>query len=206
MPCSIKGRYADPRICLKVLSHPLRRKILHKLAIQTIDGPVNKKELAKAVGIGYQELLYQLNNHLKSFWEVKQEQKKRGAHEEFIAPPDPNTVYIMIGEGATIYVIDPLANIFGKLSDGTRCDHCPTEQVEKCLEKIKTEKYFGLSLEERRKQEKLLAANNRPNSPNPMDFIASYIALKSLEGEMCTVQICETECHFIKAVRLNIQK
>jgi len=199
--CSIHGRYIDPGDCLKVLDHPLRKKILHGLALETIDGPITKKELAKALGMSYTELLYQLNKQLKGFWEVKREQKKRGAHEEFIAPQTPNAIYVMLGEGATIYMLDPLANIFGRISEGTRCDDCSREQIAKCLDRTKVGECFDFTPEEMRKQEKLLAVNKRPVPFTPVDRIIGCIALRSLVGEGCAIEVCQTECNFMKKVR-----
>ncbi|MBO3803234.1 MAG: hypothetical protein JTT11_05080 [Candidatus Brockarchaeota archaeon] len=201
MGCLIKAKYIDPKICIKVLNHRLRQRILHKLEVETVDGPVSKKELANAVGIGYLELVYQLNKQLKGFWEVKGERKKRGAREEFIAPPTLNAVYVMLGEEATVYVLDPLANIFGKMSDGTRCDFCSGAQKAKCLERIKSEECFTFTPEEKRRLERLFAANKRIGAPTPMDRIIGCVALRSLEGEGCAVEVCESECHFVKKVR-----
>lgn len=204
--CSIKGRYVDPKTCLKILDHPLRKKIMHKLAVETIDGPITKNKLANAVGVSYTELLYQLNKHLKGFWEVKREQKKRGTHEEFIALPTQNTVYVILGEGAVIYLLDPLANIFGKISGGTRCDECSSAQIAKCLEKTRSDKCLDFTPEERRRREKLLEANNRPKPYTPMDYIISCIAFKSLEGEEYAIEVCETECHFMSKIRASLRK
>jgi len=204
--CSIQGRYIEPGDCLKVLDHPLRKKILYNLALETLDGPITKKELARALDISYTELIYQLNRQLKGFWEVKDEQKKRGAHEEFIAPQAPNTIYVMLGEGAAIYLIDPLANIFGRMSDGTRCDECSREQMAKCLQRTKTDKCFDFTPEEIKKQERLLDANRRPYPFTPIDRIIGCIALRSLTGEGCAIKVCETECNFMKKVRAKIQR
>jgi hypothetical protein len=206
MGCLIRAKYIDPEICIKILNHRLRQKILHKLEVETIEKPITKKELADAVGIGYSELLYQLNNQLKGFWKVKEERKKRGAHEEFIVPSSPNTVYVMLGEGATIYVLDPLANMFGKMSNGTRCDDCSNSQKVKCLERTRSEKCFSFTPEEKRRQERLFSANNRPDAPTPMDRIIGCVALKSLEGDECAVEVCEAECHFLKRIRASSKK
>ncbi|MGQ9515047.1 MAG: hypothetical protein ACUVTL_08385 [Thermoproteota archaeon] len=173
--------------------------------LKTLDRPISKKELAEAVGISYQELLYQLNKQLKYFWEVKGERKKRGAHEEFIAPSNPNTVYVMLGEGGTIYALDPLVNIFGKMGDGTRCDECPVIEKEKCLEKIKNDVCFNFTAEERRRQEKLFAANKRSGAP-PMDHIIGCVALKILEGEDCSIEVCETECNFLRKIKVGTSR
>jgi hypothetical protein len=203
MSCSIQGRYLDPQSFLKVFKHPLRKRILYRLAVKTIDEPISKKELAREVGVSYSELLYQLNKHLRGFWEVKREQKKRGAREEFIAPVSPNTVYVMLGEGATLYYMDPLANIFGKLSDGTRCDACSDKQKEKCLVKVRSMEC--LTPEELMVREKLLAANDREDIMTPTDRIVSRIAFKSLEGEGCSVRVCDTECHFIERIKASMK-
>lgn len=206
--CSISGYYLEPKTFYKILDHPLRKRILHKLYALTMDKPVTKKALAKALGVGYLQLLYQLNHYLRHFWEVKEERKIRGTREELIAPSDSNTIYIMLGTRATIYMLDPLANLFGKISEiGTRCDLCSREQISKCLEKTKIGECFSLSPEEKNRQERLLGANSRSAPYTMMDHIVSCTILRSLEGEGCEVLVTENTCEFLeKVTQLNTSK
>jgi hypothetical protein len=51
--CIIHGLYLDPEKCMKVMNHELRKKILQRLHLLTIRGPISKRMLAEAVGVGY---------------------------------------------------------------------------------------------------------------------------------------------------------
>jgi len=200
--CRIYGHYLDPKTCLKIINHDLRKRILHKLFVLTLDKPTTKEELAKALDIDYSKLLYQLNAHLKGFWEVKREEKRRGAREEFIAPPETNILFIMLGADSTVYILDPLANLFGKIREvGTRCDRCSNTQIYRCWEQIRGSKCFDFSREEVIKQRKLLEINSRSAPFTPMDWIIACTALRCLEGEGCVVEIAEDTCMFIKKMR-----
>jgi len=194
--CLINARYIDLGTSLRIINHQLRRRILHVLSVATLDNPVTKKALAEILGIPYASLLFQLNQQLRGFWEVKYERRKRGAREEFIAFTGKNSVYVSLGSDATLYVLDPLANLFGRLIDGTRCDKCPREQIDKCLSRISSHECLNFSPEERRKLERLLLANARSRPFTPMDHIIACTVLRGLEGLPCTVQITSDECRF----------
>ena len=199
--CLLHARYLDPEIFLRIVNHPLRKKILHMLSLLTLEKPIAKKELAGVLGIPYTRLLFQLNKQLNGFWKIERERKKRGAHEELIAPVERNSVYVMLGSDATLYVLDPLANIFGKLSQGTRCRECSSDQLKKCLAVIDAHICFGFSPEDRKRQEKLLLANGRSPPFTPMDYILACAALRSLEGRPCAVRIADEDCQFMSRIR-----
>jgi hypothetical protein len=199
--CLINAKFIDLETCLKVIRHPLRRRILHALSVATLDYPVTKKALAEMLGIPYTMLIFQLNRQLRGFWEVRGERRKRGAREEFIAFAERNGVYISLGANTLIYVLDPIANLFGKLSEGTRCDKCPKEQVEKCLGKVSEHERLNFSPEEKRLLERLLLANGRVRPFTPMDHIITCAILRSFEGLPCAVQVTSDECKFIAEAR-----
>lgn len=199
--CLIHGYYLNPETCLKVINHPLRREILHKLYTLTVKGPITKRNLADSLGIDYYELIYQLNNHLKDFWQVRYEKKRRGAREEFIAPPEVNAVYIMLGSGATIYMLDPLANLYGKIGEiGVRCQKCAPIQVDRCLEEISSQRCLDFCPEERQKLAKILEINSRRMPFTPIDYIVACTALRSLEGQGCIINLSRTACEFLKRI------
>lgn len=200
--CRIHGYYLDPKTCLKVTNHDLRKRVLHKLFVLTLDKPTTKEELAKALGVDYSKLLYQLNAHLKGFWKVKYEEKRRGAREEFIAPPETDILFIMLGADSTVYILDPLANLFGKIREvGTRCDRCSNTQIDRCWEQIRGSKCFDFGQEEVIRQRKLLEINFRSAPFTPMDWIIACTTLRCLEGKGCVVEIAEDICGFIKKMR-----
>jgi hypothetical protein len=204
--CVIQGIYIDPETCMKIIDHKLRREILHQLYLQTIRGPVSKRMLAEALHLDYYELIYQLNNHLKDFWQVRYEVKKRGTHEEFISPPESNAVYIMLSSGAIINVLDPLANLYGQLSDtGTRCQQCSNTQMEKCLDQIREQSCFHFCREENQKMTKMLEMNNRATPFTPVDLIIACTALRSLEGQGCIVNLGRTRCEFLRKMEAHKQ-
>lgn len=205
--CRIRGVTINPQVYLKVINHDLRKRILHKFFALTINGSISKKQLADALGIGYHKLLYQLNEHLRDFWEVKYEKKIRGAHEEFIAPPHTNLIYVNIGTDAMIHVLDPLANLFGTLRKvGTRCDQCSELQIGRCLADLRRQGCYPIDEEEGVKQRKVLKANYRSDPLTPVDFILVCTALKTLERETCVVKPTDGKCPFIEKVRKELEQ
>jgi len=205
--CSIHGVTMDPQAYLKVINHNLRKRILNRLFVLTMDGPISKKQLADSLGIGYHELLYQLNEHLRDFWEVKYEKRIRGAHEEFIAPPYTNLIYVNIGTDATIHVLDPLANLFGTLRKvGTRCDQCSKRQIGRCIAYLRRQGCYPTDEEEEVKQREVLSANYRSDPLTPVDFILVCTALRTLERETCVVKPTEGKCPFIEKVRKELDQ
>ena len=142
-------------------------------------------------------MLYQLTNHLNHFWKVDYEKKVRGAREEYISPKWLNTVYCLIGGDAAIHIIDPLANIYGKLSKvGVRCDNCPEEQIKECLASASSDPCMPQTEEVVKKREIILMVNERPSPYKPLDLFLICTLIKSLENEPCTIDL---DCrHYLK--------
>jgi hypothetical protein len=163
--------------------------------------PQNLNKNPKFASTGYYELIYQLNTHLKDFWQVSYEEKKRGAREEFIAPPVANAIYIMLGSKATIYLLDPLANLYGSLGDtGTRCEQCSQTRIQRCLEELEKQPCFNFCGDEKQKLTRLLELNNRKERPTPVDLIIACTAMRSLEGQGCIVNLSRTNCAFLRRI------
>ena len=183
----IIGEFLEPAMYLKIINHPLRKHILNKLFQATTGGPVRKKYLAKELGIAYPRLVYQLNEHLNSFWEVVREEKIRGAREELISPVNHNTIYCTLSGDATIHIVDPLANLFGRLNIvGTRCDRCDLTQQQKCIKRMMeqgcADNYFK---PEERKD--ILVANNRKTPYTPVDYMLLCTITSILDVKKCVV-------------------
>jgi len=137
--CKIEIGYADPETYASVVNHKLRKEILKTLYQMSVNGPVSKQQIADRLGIGYHQLIYQLNNQLRGFWVIREEKKVRGTRMELIEPAKPHTVFMTFGSDDTIFVVDPIANLFGPLSRvGTRCDVCTEEDAMKCIEHVKS--------------------------------------------------------------------
>lgn len=200
--CEICGQFLNPQLFLKILGHKVRQNILHKLHLLTLKGPVTKKELADAVGIDYYQLIYQLNHQLKGFWKVRYEVKKRGARVEYIAPPESNPIYILLGSNTTIYVMDPLANIFGKLREvGTRCQCCSEHQIRGCLDTIINQPCFAFAAKDRERLNTLLKINGREKHLTPIDLVIACTVLRAFEGKGCVVELGRSGCVFLRRIR-----
>lgn len=203
--CQIFGKILSPKAYMKVISHDLRKEILHKLHILTLDLPISKKQIADAMGIHYEVVNYQLNEHLKDFWVVKHREKIRGTYKEYIAPEMPNTVYLNMGSEKTLYIIDPLANLIGRIKDvGTRCDQCSTDVRNRCLNEIQNQKCFLAGKRELVKREKVLEDNDRRRPFTPVDYMLVCTVAKSLDKETCIVQLNQCACPFIEKLRSEI--
>jgi len=184
------GEIVDPEVYLSVVNHDLRKDILHSLFILSMTGPITKIQIAESLDIGYHKMLYQLARHLNSFWKVDHDRKVRGAREEFISPHNYNTVYCLMGSDATIHILDPLANVFGKISEvGVRCDDCPKKKVDVCREKILNEPCFKQTPEIFKKKTIILETNNRNKPYTPIDHFLVCTIIKSLENEPCQLNI-----------------
>lgn len=200
--CRISGRLLTPQSYMKIISHDLRKDILHKLHVLTIDQPTTKHQLANSLGINYEKVNYQLNEHLEEFWEVKDREKIRGTYREYIAPEIPNAIYINIGTEGTIFTIDPLANLFGRIAKvGTRCEQCSKEQRERCLAELQTQKCFQTNGGEKTKWEKVLESNAREKPFTPVDLMLTCSVAKILEREPCMIQLTRCGCPFLKKLR-----
>lgn len=183
----ISGEFLDPDIYLKIVNHPLRKRILHRLFERGIEGPVRKKDLARDLNVDYHRLLYQLNEHLKEFWTVKKERKIRGAREELIMPINSNMIYCNLGRDAVINIIDPLANVFGRLNIvGTRCDSCGAEQQKKCVDRV-VKQGCAVNYLKLVKKRDILVANNRKKPYTPVDYILVCTITCVLDGEKCII-------------------
>jgi hypothetical protein len=192
---TIKGRVIDPQSFMKVISHPLRKKLLNRLYERASDIPITKEQLAKSAGVSYEQAIYQLNAHLREFWKVKRREKVRGTYREFIQPKDEHALYVNLGAGRTIFVIDPYSNLIGKLKDvGTRCDGCAPSFVKQCQAELMTQDCFGVGRNEQNKLEQLLETNGRKRPFTPIDYLLACTAAKGIEKEQCSLELGQCKC------------
>jgi len=196
--CSIRGQYIDPNIYIGIANHKVRQDILHNLFVKSFENPVTKKTLAESMKMDYNALVYQLNNQLRPFWDIKRTEKVRGAHNEFIGPQDNNTIYVCMGENAVIWHMDPLANLFGKLkATGTRCRLCSAEQLKKCLSEQKQINGCIRKAADAKKQALLLKTNCR-EPYTPVDYMLTCTVISELEAEKCTMSFKNCSCFFLE--------
>lgn len=187
---TLKGAILDPEVYLKVINHDLRKKILHELFKLSLNGPISKTEISDDLNIGYHQMLYQLNEHLRYFWIVDHEEKVRGAREEYIRPRNINTVYCLMGSEGALHIVDPLANLYGKIAKtGVRCDDCPPEQLKKCQESIKVRPCMPQTDEVQRRKQLILMVNERTPPYKPMDQFLVCTLIKSLENEPSAINL-----------------
>lgn len=190
----LNGEIIDPEIYLNVVNHELRKEILHTLFLHSITGPITKAQIADSLDIGYHKMLYQLTNQLEFFWKVDHEKKVRGAREEYITPKHVNTIYCLLGSDARIHILDPLANIFGKVSEvGTRCDKCSKEQIDTCLKQMDLHPCMPWTDEYNKKKQIILMENNRTLPYKPVDNFLICTLIKSLENKPCELTL---DCRF----------
>jgi hypothetical protein len=176
--CRIEIAYIDPEVYTSIVNHPLRRSILRSLYVMALDRPVSKQELADKVKIGYHQLVYQLGHQLSEFWKVAEERKVRGTRLELIAPAFPSAIFITLGRDGKIFVVDPLANLFGPLAKvGTRCDGCSTEDVRRCRGYVE-KGCCGIG-EPTADEQAILAKNDREIPFRPVD-LAILCSLKGV--------------------------
>ena len=199
--CKIELVYMDPDTYTAISTHELRQTILNKLYMEAYNGrSLTKQELADMLGIKYQQLVYQLTNHLKDFWTVQKEEKVRGTRMEYIAPANPNAVHMCIGKDRRIYIIDPIAELYGPIdSVGTRCDKCSVEEAEYCVQSL-TEK--GIIPKELTTSERETLSMNKRSGLRPLDrgFIE---ALKGMAaGDNCVLTIPCERCTFMQRKNL----
>ncbi|MEM0448799.1 MAG: hypothetical protein QW520_03140 [Methanomassiliicoccales archaeon] len=195
--CVIEIGCIDPETYSNIVNHPLRKEILKALYRKGLEGPVTKQSLAEAMKLNYHQLVYQLNNHLREFWEVAREEKVRGTRMEYIVPSHPHAVYISLGKEHSIYIFDPLANLFGPMSlVGTRCDFCTPNEAARCSKFV--ESSCGCSSELSESESALLKANGRSNPFRPLDKAIICALRKLSSGEKCVVNIPCEGCAFLK--------
>jgi hypothetical protein len=195
--CRIEIAYIDPETYTSVVNHDIRRAILRNLYVMALDRPVTKQELADRVKLGYHQLSYQLTHQLKDFWEVAGERKVRGTRLEYIAPASPSTIFITIGRDGRVFVVDPLANLFGPLSKvGTRCDGCSPQEMKRCLGYVRGG--CGFKGEPTAEEKAILAANGRGAPLRPVD-LAILCSLKGVaSGKACALSIPCDSCPLLR--------
>ncbi len=195
--CRMEIAYIDPETYSAVVNHKMRKDILRTLYRMALNGPVSKQEIADELQIDYHQLVYQLNNHLREFWTVKEELKRRGTRMELIAPSKPYVIFISLGKEQRIYVFDPLANLFGPLSKvGVRCDICSNAEAQKCLQFINTGCSCGSASTAAEKA--ILVANGRKANQRPVDM-AIICALRGTPvGQSCAIDIPCNTCTFLR--------
>lgn len=195
--CRIEISYIDPDTYTAIVNHDLRKAILRKLYVRALDNPISKQELADELGIGYHQLVYQLTHQLKDFWTVAEERKVRGTRMELIRPSSPSSIFITLGKEGRIFLVDPLANLFGPLASvGTRCDGCSTEESRRCLGHVQNGCCFTgpPSAEEL----EVLRVNERGDEIRPLD-LAILCALRGVAaGRKCVVSIPCDSCPFMR--------
>ena len=195
--CKMEIVCLDPGTYISIHDHEMRQRILTALFKMTrAHGPVSKQDLADRLKIKYQQLSYQLCDHLSSMWKVAKEEKVRGARMEYIVPSNPDAVYIAIGKDRKIYLIDPLAELFGPLSEtGLRCDSCSEEDCNECMASLIEKGIVPSAISEA--EEETLRINNRSKA-KPLDA-GIIVSLKGLAtGENCVLTIPCDRCTFMK--------
>ncbi len=198
--CRMEIVFLDPATYTAISDHAMRQEILVELFRSAYHEPVTKQAMADSLGIKYPQLVYQLNNHLRDFWDVKEEEKVRGTRMEYIGPANRNAVYLAVGAGGRIFVVDPLAGLFGAVADvGLRCDSCQDDEADNCVRSLES---GGLEIGMDDREAQTLERNSRHAPFRPLD-LASILAMRHMAaGEVCEIAIpCET-CHFLR--RRNI--
>ena len=203
--CKMEIVCLDPETYVSIRDHEMRQRILTTLFRMTrVSGPVSKQDIADRLGLKYQQLSYQMCDHLPSFWKVAKEEKVRGARMEFIVPANPDAVYIAIGKDRKIYVVDPMAELFGPLSDvGLRCDSCSEEDRKECIAALAEKKIIPKDISDAERETLRL---NRRNTAGPLD-IGIITSLKGLvTGDQCVLTIPCERCTFMKKKDCTLDK
>lgn len=199
--CRMEIHYLDPETYTAVATHELRQKILTKLFKTAYEGKkITKQELADSLDQKYQQIVYQLTNHLKDFWTVVGEEKIRGTRIEYIAPVNVHAVYLCLGKNRNIFVVDPIAEIYGPLRDvGFRCDKCSVEEAEHCTKSL-TEK--GIVSKTLSSNERETLSINMRSGMRPLD-LGLIESLKGLAyGNCCALTIPCERCSYMKKINL----
>lgn len=194
--CKMELVYMDPVTYTAVSTHAMRQQILTRLYREAYNGHcMTKQELADSLGIRYQQLVYQLMNHLNDFWTVVREEKVRGTRMEYIAPANPNAIHLCIGKDRRIYIVDPIAELYGPLDEvGARCDSCSVDEAEYCVQSL-IEK--GIVPRDLTPSERETLSMNKRSGLRPLDrgFIE---ALKGIAaGDSCVLTIPCERCTFM---------
>ena len=199
--CRMNLVYMDPDVYTAVANHKGRQSILTCLFRSTYNSaPVTKQQLADAVGMKYQQLVYQLNHQIRDFWTVVREEKVRGTRTEYIAPSDPDAVYMCVGKDRRIYIADPIAGLYGPLDEvGARCDSCSVTEAEFCVQSLIGK---GIIPRELTVSERETLSMNRRSGLRPLDrgFIEAMKGMASGDGCVLTIP-CE-RCTFLRRMNL----
>jgi hypothetical protein len=188
--------YLDPSTYMSLESHEIRQTILTTLFKAAYNGKeLTKQELADILDVKYQQLVYQLNNHLADFWKVVREEKVRGTRMEYIMPTEQNGIYIAMGKDRRIYIVDPIAEIYGPLgTKGCRCDVCSEEESEYCVKSL-IEK--GVIPEELSDAEKETLEINGRKELRPLDRGIIKALSGIAAGDKCVLTIPCERCTFL---------
>jgi len=199
--CEMELVYLDPSTYMSISTHDMRQQILTTLFKYALNGKdMTKQELADLLDVKYQQLVYQLNNHLNDFWVVMREEKVRGTRMEYIAPAKRNAIYIAVGKDRNIYIVDPIAELYGPLGEvGNRCDVCSKEEFEHCVESLKRKNIVPDKLSDAEMETLKL---NKREELRPLDR-GIVEALKGLAvGNNCVLTIPCEKCSFLKRKNL----
>lgn len=191
----------NPETYTSIVTHEMRQTIITKLFKETYNGnSITKQKLADSLGIKYQQLVYQLMSHLKEFWTVVGEEKVRGTRMEFIAPKDPYGIYICVGKNRKLFMVDPIAGLYGPLSDvGIRCDSCSEEEYKHCIISLVEKGIITEELSE--KDLEILALNGRMER-RPLDMGLIKAVKELATGGGCTLTIPCEKCMYMQKKRL----
>jgi hypothetical protein len=203
--CRMEIIYMDPDTYTSIATHGMRQSILTKLFKDAYNGQsLTKQQLADALGIKYQQLVYQLTNHLQDFWKVTGEEKVRGTRMEYIAPANVHGIYICIGKDRKLYIVDPIAELYGPMADvGLRCDSCSKEEAAECIKSLISKKIVPKELSA---SEMETLTTNKRDGTRPLDR-GIIEALKGIAaGDKCVLVIpCERCCYMQKRKLINIE-
>ncbi len=189
--------YMDPDTYTSIATHEMRQSILTKLYKEgRMGNSMTKQQLADSLGLKYQQLVYQLSNHLQEFWAVEREEKVRGTRMEYIIPANVDAIHICIGKDRRIFIIDPIAELYGPLDEvGARCDFCSVEEAEHCVKSLIEKKIIPGELTT---SERETLSKNKRSGLRPLDrgFIE---ALKGIaHGDNCTLTIPCERCSYMQ--------
>lgn len=199
--CRMELIYMDPATYMSLAEHTMRQQILTTLFKAAYNGEeLTKQQLADMLDVKYQQLVYQLNNHLNDFWTVVREEKVRGTRMEYIAPSERNGIYIAVGKDRKIYIVDPIAEIYGPLDNvGCRCDMCSADEARHCIGSLIEKGIVPKDLSNAERE--TLKLNDRDGT-RPLDR-GIIEALKGIAvGDKCVLTIPCERCTFLKRKNL----
>ena len=133
---------------------------------------------------------------------VTGEEKVRGTRMEYIAPANPHGIYVGVGKNRKLYIVDPIAELYGPLSDvGIRCDSCSVEEYQHCVNSLIEKNIVPKELGETDLE--TLKINNRKEA-RPLDR-GLLESLKGLAaGNNCTLTIPCERCSYMQKKKLII--